>query len=226
MANDQWYTPPEYIESVRRVLGRIDLDPTSNELANSVVQAKRFITEEEDALSVSPWGDGVDTRVFMNPPYSKPKPFVDRIVSEWQEGAIAKAIILLNLSTSTQWWQQLWDFPICFCRKRIKFLKPEKKKVVPCCLSENFVLTLSNENEEDPEERYCFFCKDCGAENNRSVDIFTGNLIPGEAPRYANAFVYLPGLANEGRLPSSLFVREFSKYGRVIQAVKEPNEPF
>ena len=51
ISND-WYTPDKYIESVREVLGDIDLDPASCEEANEVVKAKVFYDESDDGLSL------------------------------------------------------------------------------------------------------------------------------------------------------------------------------
>lgn len=60
---DAHYTPVEYVESARRVLIVIDLDPASSAEANEIVRAQTFYTVEDDGLSL-PWFG----RVFLNPP--------------------------------------------------------------------------------------------------------------------------------------------------------------
>jgi hypothetical protein len=44
------YTPAEYIEAARKVLGGIDLDPATSPQAQRVVQATRYFTEKDDGL--------------------------------------------------------------------------------------------------------------------------------------------------------------------------------
>jgi hypothetical protein len=61
--NDEWYTPAEYIERVRRVLGRIDLDPASNPQPQQIVRATQHFCKDDDALT-QVWRG----RIWLNPP--------------------------------------------------------------------------------------------------------------------------------------------------------------
>lgn len=65
--NNEWYTPAAYIEAARAVMGRIDLDPASSEIANRTVGAKTYFTAESDGLNQS-WSE--HNTIWMNPPYS------------------------------------------------------------------------------------------------------------------------------------------------------------
>ncbi len=52
----EWYTPAKYIEAARLVLGGIDLDPASNEIANGWIKADRYYSlaeKGEDALNLT-----------------------------------------------------------------------------------------------------------------------------------------------------------------------------
>ena len=44
------YTP-EYIEAARIVLGSIDLDPASSDIANQLVRAKKYYTIADNGLN-------------------------------------------------------------------------------------------------------------------------------------------------------------------------------
>ena len=121
----EWYTPPEIIESVRKVMGEIDLDPASNDQAQETVQAKVYYTMELDGLSQKWQG-----RVYLNPPYARNLIglFVDKAIREADQ-----AIILVNNATETEWGQRLLRkaSAVCFPRKRIRFLSPTGVKRTP-----------------------------------------------------------------------------------------------
>src|SRR6266581_4090696 len=120
---NEWYTPARYVEAVRNVLGVIDLDTASCSLANEVVRPTRFYTKEENAL-LQQWPG----RCFLNPPYgrtatkeSRVNLFVRKLLQEYEAGRTTEAILLVPVNTATGWFVPLWQFPICFPRKRIRF---------------------------------------------------------------------------------------------------------
>ena len=126
----EWYTPVEYIESARKVMGNIDLDPASCELANTVVKAKEIYTYEIDGLAQEWHGN-----VWMNPPYSaKDNPrFIDKLITEYKAGHIKSAIVLVNNATETRWFLNLISIATvaCFPTGRLKFWSEKEKGSVP-----------------------------------------------------------------------------------------------
>lgn len=127
---NEWYTPDQYLDAARMVLGGIDLDPASSEIANERVQAKQIFTLADDGLSKQ-WAG----RVWMNPPYSQPhiRMFAEKLVEEYQSGRVYEAIALTHNYTDTAWFHAMAAAcsAICFTRGRIGFLSPEGKKAAP-----------------------------------------------------------------------------------------------
>ena len=124
--DNEWYTPPEYIAAATRVMGGIDLDPASTEIANEVVNAQLFFTEEDDGLS-KPWAG----RVWMNPPYDGKLvwKFCEKLAEHAAAGDITEACVLVNNATEAVSVQRLMEVgaAICFPARRVKFWHPEKE---------------------------------------------------------------------------------------------------
>lgn len=122
--NNEWYTPPLFIALAREVMGGIDCDPASSEIANQTVRATTFHTAETNGLKQQWHG-----RVWMNPPYAQPLvwEFCDAAASKFESGEIDQAIVLVNNGTETQWFQRLLSASsaVCFPRSRIKFMDPQ-----------------------------------------------------------------------------------------------------
>jgi hypothetical protein len=114
----EWYTPPEYIEAAKDILGEIDLDPASNPTAQQIIGAKQHYTKDTDGLAHEWRG-----KVWMNPPWGRIcADFVSKLVDHYNAGEVAEAILLLNSnSNETEWFQPLWDHTLCFSRGRINY---------------------------------------------------------------------------------------------------------
>lgn len=123
--DNEWYTPPEYIDAARATMGTIDLDPATTPTANKIVQADHIFTEADNGLAQAWFGN-----VWMNPPYAQPaiSEFSAKAVEAYLSGDITQACILVNNATETRWWQAMGRVAtaICFPAGRIKFWHPDK----------------------------------------------------------------------------------------------------
>ena len=109
--NDDWYTPPELLTIIReRILGGIDLDPFSSDIANQSVRAGQYLTADDDALHCEwPKATRKVNRVFMNPPYSRNlcSAAISRLLKEYKSGNVTDAVALVNNMSDTRWFRQL-----------------------------------------------------------------------------------------------------------------------
>ena len=148
--SDDWHTPPEIVDLVCKVWPNLpDLDPATSETA--IVPALRRITPESDGgiggLEAD-WGDA--SRVWLNPPYSRPAPWLRKLrdhVSQDLDPAVLpnsegrpwgqrQALALVKADTSTRIWHEI-AFPespalgvapdVLWFRKRIRFVGPRSK---------------------------------------------------------------------------------------------------
>jgi phage N-6-adenine-methyltransferase len=131
--SNEWYTPARYIEAAREVMGGIDLDPASCEIANQVVKAKRYYTKEDNGLTQEWTGN-----IWLNPPYSSEcsptgregsrqglaKPFIFKLIREYEQGNITEAVLLITSDTDASWFMPLWNYPICFADHKVMFHRP------------------------------------------------------------------------------------------------------
>jgi len=125
--SEEYYTPPEYVEAAREVMGAIDLDPASCETAQEWIWATQFYTREDDGLQHE-W----EGRIWLNPPYSKTNgksnqgTWSQKLIDEYRSGRVSEAILLVKAALGYKWFEDFWcDFPVCFARERLSFIKAD-----------------------------------------------------------------------------------------------------
>jgi len=127
---NEWYTPVEYVEKARQVLGQIDLDPASNDIAQEWVRAESYFTAKEDGLAQEWHG-----RIWLNPPYSRAtmEPFIEKLLIEYGAGRVAEAVLLTHNYTDTAWFHKAAGVSgaICLLRGRIHFIAPSGEHASP-----------------------------------------------------------------------------------------------
>jgi hypothetical protein len=116
MANDELYTPAWIFD----LLGlQFDLDVASSDSQEIIVPAANKFTINDDALSQEWKG-----RVWMNPPFSKPAPWVEKWLAH------SNGIALLPLSGNSRWWRALWesDASVAMIKPNTGFTNPAGKE--------------------------------------------------------------------------------------------------
>jgi len=126
--NNHWHTPPNIIQAAREVMGQIDLDPASDRRANTLINAAKYYSPDDDGL-IQEWRG----RIWLNPPYSRAllPQFATKLAAEIADGNIIEAIVLVNAGMETKALRTLTaKCPyICFPRSRVSFLGPDDKPV-------------------------------------------------------------------------------------------------
>ena len=119
--DNEWYTPAEYIEAARKVMGGIDLDPASNDFANQTVKAATYYTAETNGLNKEWYGN-----IWLNPPYSST--LIKQFAEKLSKSNFEQAVILVNNATETGWFLQMIKkaSAVVFPTGRIRFEKADR----------------------------------------------------------------------------------------------------
>jgi hypothetical protein len=132
--DDSWYTPSWIVELVRRVLGEIDLDPCSSEVANWTVKATEYYTVADNGL-MQPWHG----RVFCNPPSragdktARPHLWANKLLGEYETGRVASAVLLVKSVLGYKWYERLYEhYWVCHLTERPAFARPDGTDCGPC----------------------------------------------------------------------------------------------
>lgn len=148
---NEWYTPKEYIDLARKVMGSINLDPASCEYANKVVNADKIFTINDNGLEQKWFGN-----VWLNPPYSSSLIglFINKLSESYANNDISQAVILVNNATETAWFNDLINIAsaVVFPKGRVKFYTPDGKTGAP--LQGQAIVYIGN-NDSIFLDEYC-----------------------------------------------------------------------
>jgi len=130
---DEHYTPAFIFDKLQIIF---DIDVCAPEGGVSWIPAHRYFTEMDDAL-IQQW----QGRVWMNPPYSRPSPFVEKFIKH------GNGIALLVVSRS-MWFRDLWAVSdaIVPTPYNMKFERPDghRKQIS----FQTFLFAMGKENAE------------------------------------------------------------------------------
>jgi len=118
---NEWFTPAQYIEAARQVMGGIDLDPATHAIAQRTVKAAVCYTAADNGL-VQPWHG----RVWLNPPYEAGliDKFVAKLLAEHSGARVTEGVLLTHNNTDTRWFHSAAYQArlLCFTLGRIRFV--------------------------------------------------------------------------------------------------------
>ena len=112
--SDEWETPPEFVTQLEAEFGAFTLDPCARA---ETAKAPHYYTKDDDGL-LQPWNG----HVFVNPPYSHPKPWIEKALAESGHGTVS--LLLLPAATDVGWFHDLVlpSMNVRFLRGRLRFL--------------------------------------------------------------------------------------------------------
>ena len=147
------YTPEFYVDLAREVMGRIDLDPFSSDLANVTVRADRWYTKEDNGFDQM-W----DGRVWMNPPCTRGLigESICKLAGSVRAGQVSEYITLTINATHSKWCQSLLTLSslVCLPDRRISFIQPD---------------TLEAKRGNDRAHIFCYY----GPNQNKFREVFS-----------------------------------------------------
>lgn len=186
------FTPPDYCEASRQVMGSIDLDPASSEIANRIVKAKRIFTEEQNGF-MRPWKGNV----LCNPPGGICNAEGVMLPPRVKGVKRAPGTYLGGQSSAVAWWRKTF---------REFITGPSRSAIFYGFTVEICQTTQQLEGESVFEaQALCF-----PSERIRFWHLnHQGELAPNPSPTHANVIVYL------GK-QRALFKKRFSDFGKVV----------
>ena len=134
--SQHWCTPPKYVDAVKKFLGKIELDPCSNE--GSIVDAEiEYRLPKNDGLKDS-WNFRT---IYVNPPYGRDQEsgtsiydWINRCHDAFKDFG-SEVVALIPVAVNTKHWKRFifgGATSICFLADtRLKFINGKNDKGAP-----------------------------------------------------------------------------------------------
>ena len=120
--SDSWQTPQWLFDKLNEeFIFRVDLCATWGNTKTyryyedyiNNVQAERNTIGPTQYREIKPYEVlnqyQYECSAFMNPPYSNPKPFIEKA---WEDSKYCKIVCLVKCDPSTKWWSTFWDYGV------------------------------------------------------------------------------------------------------------------
>lgn len=126
--NQEWSTPPEFIQAVESRFGKITIDVAATH-ENKVVPS--CLTPEMDGLKLPWFASNTENEIaWCNPGFSNMRAWVDKAIAEVSDARDVKSyktILLLGLAApSTKWWLRIMGSRatsnVIFLSPRVQFI--------------------------------------------------------------------------------------------------------
>jgi hypothetical protein len=131
----EWISNADLVNAAHLVMGGIELDPASSDIANQYVQAKSYYTVTDDGLNDQDWWGNV----YLFPPnysyfwhtknqrWQKTRSTAKTLISgyslwwkvlkkKWLTGEIKQGIFFCNCPDMFRYSQDIFDHPVCILR--------------------------------------------------------------------------------------------------------------
>lgn len=131
----EWISNADLVNAAHSIMGGIDLDPASSDIANEYVHSKSYYTIRDDGLNEQDWWGNV----YLFPPnhsyywnlnkqrWQKTRNSVKTLISgyslwwkvlkkKWLTGEVKQAIYFCNCPDMFRYSQDIFDHPICILR--------------------------------------------------------------------------------------------------------------
>lgn len=179
--SDNRFTSPAFIRAIERSFGRIDFDPCWHPASAVRPRAYLDVRRGDDGLR-DDWSGDV---VFVNPPWSKQKRWLERAHDQWSKRKVRTVVCLVPAKTDTKLFHHVLskDADVYFVEGRPRFFREDGRSEA------TMVSAMVVMFGAMPEQKRRFAARVPGSwwQPNRLSTDFTGR-IPGDTPRVATTY--------------------------------------